>query len=42
MTAAPQLRVHWFVWNFKKILRSLEPQASELNMILARVRGEAV
>ena len=31
-----------FVWNFKKILRSLEPQASELNMILARARGGAV
>jgi hypothetical protein len=28
-----------FVWNFKKIVRSLEPQASELNEILARARS---
>jgi hypothetical protein len=30
-----------FVWNLKKIVRSLEPQASELNEILARARSSA-
>jgi hypothetical protein len=30
-----------FVWNFEKILRNLEPQASELNRMLATARRAA-
>jgi hypothetical protein len=36
------IRREGFVWNFKKMLRNLEGEASELNSALARARAAAV